>query len=436
VRKEWRTLTPAEQRKVLNAITGLKNKAAGTGNPVNWNYDQFAKVHWDFQVANHNTTAFFPWHRVYVNTFEKALQTIDPSVSLPYWDWTIDSQRPALSPLFADAAFGSNGDLTTHCLLTGIAKNWTGAAPRGDSCLKRCNDFGILYPPEAVAAIISLSDDYAVFSGRIENGPHGLIHFQVGGECGDFGTMASANDPLFFLHHTMVDRIWAKWQSSCPERNSLFSGSVTNTLPPFNFIISDTFSMSSDKLCYVYDTSPADVPVNAKCSTLPTNPTVTTSSTTATVTNEPIVLINDIWLQDMIMVLLPVNNAGLLSGAALNHGLVFGSGLQSFAKLDLVQPMPYFFRLDFSIKAPPSDDTADQIHLRFPTKMNEHFLKHMNMDKKKVADVENFTKMIIDEVNNQPNYISPAALKFIYNAEYNLKEFTLFGKFKNWVIGK
>jgi hypothetical protein len=38
----------------------------------------------------HGCPAFLPWHRDLLNRFEALLRTIDPRVSLHYWDWTLD----------------------------------------------------------------------------------------------------------------------------------------------------------------------------------------------------------------------------------------------------------------------------------------------------------------------------------------------------------
>jgi tyrosinase len=39
---------------------------------------------------------------------------------------------------------------------------------------------------------------------------HGRGHGYVGGDMD--GSSASPNDPVFFLHHAQVDRLWAAWQ--------------------------------------------------------------------------------------------------------------------------------------------------------------------------------------------------------------------------------
>jgi tyrosinase len=42
--------------------------------------------------------------------------------------------------------------------------------------------------------------------------------------CAGGGATFSSNDPLFFLHHANIDRIWALWQEAHPANKKAFSG--------------------------------------------------------------------------------------------------------------------------------------------------------------------------------------------------------------------
>lgn len=52
-------------------------------------------------------SAFFPWHRMYLHLFEQQLQLVDPTVSLPYWDWTVDNATD--SWIWQDDFMGGDG---------------------------------------------------------------------------------------------------------------------------------------------------------------------------------------------------------------------------------------------------------------------------------------------------------------------------------------
>lgn len=94
-RKNQRNLTRTEKKRLVGAILELKRSGR---------YDEFVDLHREFYVTDaesrprpaHMTPSFFPWHRRYLLEFEKALQAVDPGVSIPYWDWTRDN-TPASS---------------------------------------------------------------------------------------------------------------------------------------------------------------------------------------------------------------------------------------------------------------------------------------------------------------------------------------------------
>jgi len=51
----------------------------------------------------HLSSLLLPWHREFISRFEKALQTVNPNVTLPYWDWT---DPEALNVIFQDDFMG------------------------------------------------------------------------------------------------------------------------------------------------------------------------------------------------------------------------------------------------------------------------------------------------------------------------------------------
>ena len=59
------------------------------------------------------------------------------------------------------------------------------------------------------ASTLGLGTTYPVFRG-MEGNPHGTAHTRWGGSISSIPT--AAKDPLFFLLHCNVDRLWAKWQ--------------------------------------------------------------------------------------------------------------------------------------------------------------------------------------------------------------------------------
>jgi tyrosinase len=59
------------------------------------------------------------------------------------------------------------------------------------------------------AQTLALGNDFHAFQ-SIEGDPHNLVHSSFGGFLSD--PTIAPRDPLFFLLHANVDRLWAKWQ--------------------------------------------------------------------------------------------------------------------------------------------------------------------------------------------------------------------------------
>jgi tyrosinase len=108
--------------------------------------------------------------------------------------------------------------------------------------------------------------------GRFDDGFLGLHaagHFSIGGDAGDF--FSSPNDPVFFMHHSMVDHVYWIWQALHLNQASTIAGTITlNNKPPSrnaslddvistNFLNMDTLkindllsTVSDNPLCYIY----------------------------------------------------------------------------------------------------------------------------------------------------------------------------------------
>lgn len=56
---------------------------------------------------------------------------------------------------------------------------------------------------------------YLDFWNCVETGPHGAGHGGVGADM--VNPVSSPGDPVFYLHHTWLDRIWAQWQAQNPQ---------------------------------------------------------------------------------------------------------------------------------------------------------------------------------------------------------------------------
>jgi hypothetical protein len=87
------------------------------------------------------------------------------------------------------------------------------------------------------------------------NGVHGAVHVRVGGDMSSVPT--AGYDPIFYLHHANIDRLWAQWQQANP--GALPATEASLQLQPFNRPFSTDWQLgsemaSTDALGYRYRT--------------------------------------------------------------------------------------------------------------------------------------------------------------------------------------
>lgn len=86
-RKNIAFLTPDELARFRAAIAQMKSLDAFYQDERSFGY--WARIH--ANQCQHGWEEFLTWHRAYLYFFEKQLQDIDPTVTLPYWDWAADA---------------------------------------------------------------------------------------------------------------------------------------------------------------------------------------------------------------------------------------------------------------------------------------------------------------------------------------------------------
>ncbi|KAK1828919.1 hypothetical protein QBC39DRAFT_384610 [Podospora conica] len=284
VRKEWSQATRAEQTSYIKAALCLATKPSRIGLESTL-YDDFGWVHADLFSLIHDQASFFPWHRYFLDVYEKALHECGYTGTMMYWNWTADSANPPAAKVFDPVTgFGGNGSSTT-CVVDGPFKDlkpaYWNSVPRSNfpwipTCLTRvwapgspgvAAMNGDRYAPDVMRGIAAI-DDFDVFRRDLEGGPHSAVHGGVGGNDGDMGFQtASPNDPLFFLHHANVDRLWWDWQQKDPKnRTFTYYGpkqdgqgtpSTLDDVMPMGKLAPDVkvreyMDTQGDNLCYVY----------------------------------------------------------------------------------------------------------------------------------------------------------------------------------------
>jgi tyrosinase len=130
---------------------------------------------------------FLAWHRGFLYLLEQQLRAISgrSTLMLPCWDYYLDSTIPAefLDPTPGNPLFVANR-INTHVYgaLT--------LAPFSSRLLR--------FPGGTPDA----------FESSLESGPHGPVHNLIGGI---MISLQSPIDPLFWLHHANIDRLWTAW---------------------------------------------------------------------------------------------------------------------------------------------------------------------------------------------------------------------------------
>ncbi|PYI16002.1 Di-copper centre-containing protein, partial [Aspergillus violaceofuscus CBS 115571] len=238
----WNALTDAEKHEYIQAELCLMSHPPVTGlveNSTNV-WDEFANIHITQENDIHYVGQFLPWHRYYVRTHELALQQLcNYTGAHPYWDELTDLSRGNISasPIFdPHTGFGGNGTGTNSCVADGPFKNLTlhisNHHQRGDEfCLSRALSQSSFSTEKAANVetcfgYANYTDAWQCYNGN----PHGGGHGGVGGLMLD--PIDSCNDPLFFMHHAYLDKLWWEWQlADYPHRLVDMGGN--NTAPQY-----------------------------------------------------------------------------------------------------------------------------------------------------------------------------------------------------------
>ncbi len=221
VRRDVHSLDPngPEIAALKRGVAAMKARAAT--DPTSWAYQ--GAIHGTDTPGNaagwnscqHGSFFFLSWHRMYLHFFERILRSAsgDPTLTLPYWNYSKPGQnslpvplrRPATleNPLFEPARdAAANGGATFPSSATGSSRAMS--LTRFSSAVSASRGFG--------GRIVSQPVHFSSAHGAIESQPHDNVHVLVGG---DAGLMSDPNfaalDPVFWLHHCNIDRLWESW---------------------------------------------------------------------------------------------------------------------------------------------------------------------------------------------------------------------------------
>ncbi|MGO9339444.1 MAG: tyrosinase family protein [Terracidiphilus sp.] len=192
--------------------------------------------YWD--QCQHQSWYFPPWHRGYLLALEAQIRHAviklgGPSEwALPYWNYFGPGDEykipPAFTqttlpdgsanPLYVAARYGPNNNGVIY-----VPTNTAVGGPVNQTCMS--NDIytgnDAVTPPPGFGGPSTGFSHSGGSSGNLENNPHNLVHVFVGGTAPDgatWGLMSdpglAALDPIFYLHHANIDRMWAVWNTT------------------------------------------------------------------------------------------------------------------------------------------------------------------------------------------------------------------------------
>jgi hypothetical protein len=225
------------------AIAVMKSRPES--DPTSWLYQ--ANIHGTFTAppwpagapwgtCNHGFY-FLSWHRMYLYFFERIVRAAsgDPNFALPYWDYAPVAHR-TIPPPFRSPANASNA-LWDGNRNAGLNNPTTPTA----------------LPASAVNSTNCLVPTLFLGSGQfqqsVQGTPHNAVHSTIGGDMGLFET--AGRDPIFWLHHCNIDRLWEKWLSQGGGRvNPTTDSSWMNTNFTFVDENKNFVQMSGDDVLY------------------------------------------------------------------------------------------------------------------------------------------------------------------------------------------
>jgi len=275
-KQEWHPVIAA----YAEAVRIMRGRTVG--DPTSWAYQ--AAMHgsrtaddW-LNTCQHGSWFFLPWHRMYLYWFERICRTAiesSPEVddttkatwALPYWNYDRGTPTNQIPKTFREE-FRPDG-----------SPNPLFVSERD----RAMNAGGSMLPPETTASAALAKREFSGpagfpgatagfggpqtgFShggrtiGELENTPHGAVHMAVGGLMASFNT--AGLDPLFWLHHCNIDRLWEVWlrQTNPARRNPASAAWTTNQVFHFRDDSgADVTQVSGDvldtegQLNYIYD---------------------------------------------------------------------------------------------------------------------------------------------------------------------------------------
>ncbi|KAH8734384.1 amino acid transporter [Ilyonectria robusta] len=216
-RKAWNNMTTTEKTAYIDAELCLMARPAQAG--IEGAQNRWDELDWAHIVQSniiHNVGGFLPWHRYFMRVHEYLLQSeCGYEGGQPYWNEVLDMDDLAGSVVFdPDTGFGGEGsDCVTDGPFVNLTLHMNSSGTSEDYCLTRSfnsNGFqsGVQANLDECFNMTTYEDAFDCY----QVNPHTAGHSAVGGTMLD--VVGSPGEPLFFLHHSNLDRLWWQWQQA------------------------------------------------------------------------------------------------------------------------------------------------------------------------------------------------------------------------------
>lgn len=233
-----------------------------------------------WRTCQHNSWYFQPWHRMYLHHFERIIMSHVAKMpdgpkdwALPYWNYSPSAATRLLPPPFRNPTLAdgspnhlfvaqrdSNANLgqtfadandtdITRCLNEPLFAGTPGGSP----------GFGGHKPLPPLTSNHSGGPG----TGAVERSPHNFMHGRIAGPSGFMGGFITAPlDPIFWLHHCNIDRLWEVWLRRDPaHKNPITTDWLTSVSFSFHDAAGNVVDMTPSQvedtkaapLAYEYD---------------------------------------------------------------------------------------------------------------------------------------------------------------------------------------
>jgi tyrosinase len=179
--------------------------------------------------AGENEDFFLPWHRMFVYYFESIIRHVSgkEEFTLPYWNYSIAGPVHGIMP----DEFRKKGDPVYKCLFVEkrnvhTPTNSFANVNAGEAIDKY--DAGALDLTALKQTSYSPAGAMPGFNMDLDQTVHGAVHVLIGNSQNMGAVPWAAGDPIFWMHHCNIDRLWASW-NNCGGKNPTDSAWLNQT---------------------------------------------------------------------------------------------------------------------------------------------------------------------------------------------------------------